>query len=156
MENRALRERLSRLSEASLRVNASLDLDAVLRGALDAARSLTGVRYRVITLLDDAGRVQDFLASGTTREETRRLWDTPDGTRIFDYLGSLSQPLRIADLLGLVRQLGIPGFRPPFPVDGPVSFWRRRPCTGASGSPTSLWPDGRRARSSAWRMRRRW
>ena len=121
-EVEALRERLSLLSQASLRINESLDFDQVLQGSLDSARSLTGARYGVITLLDEAGRVQDFLASGMTEEETRRLWDTPDGTRIFDYLSSLSQPLRIGDLLGLVRQMGIPDFRPPFPVDGPVSF----------------------------------
>ena len=121
-ENQGLRERLSLLSQASLRINASLDLDTVLQDVLDSARSLTGARYGVITLLDEAGRVQDFLASGMTGEEARRLWDSPDGTRIFDYLGGLSQPLRIPDLLGLLEQLGIPGFRPPFPVDGPVSF----------------------------------
>ena len=33
-ENAALRERLSRLSEASLRINESLDLDTVLQGVL--------------------------------------------------------------------------------------------------------------------------
>ena len=35
-ENAALRERLSRLSEASLRINESLDLDTVLQGILDS------------------------------------------------------------------------------------------------------------------------
>ena len=118
----SLQERLSRLSRASLRINASLDLDTLLQDVLDSARSLAGARYGVITLLDEAGRVQDFLASGMTGEEARRLWDSPDGTRIFDYLGGLPEPLRIPDLLGLLEQLGIAGFRPPFPVDGPVSF----------------------------------
>ena len=60
-ENEALRQRLSRLSEASLRINESLDFETVLQGVLDSARSLTGARYGVITLLDDAGRIQDFL-----------------------------------------------------------------------------------------------
>ena len=56
-EIETLRERLSRLSEASLRINESLDFDQVLQGALDFARSLTGARYGVMTLLDDAGLV---------------------------------------------------------------------------------------------------
>ena len=34
-ENQALRNRLSRLSEASLHINESLDLDAVLQGVLE-------------------------------------------------------------------------------------------------------------------------
>ena len=63
-ENQLLRERLSRLSAASLRINESLDFDQVLQGALDSARSLTGARVGVMTLLDDEGRVQNFLSSG--------------------------------------------------------------------------------------------
>ena len=51
----ALRDRLSRLSEASLRINESLDYPTVLQGVLDSARSLTGARYGVMTFLDDSG-----------------------------------------------------------------------------------------------------
>ena len=61
-----LRDRLSRLSQASLRINESLDFDTVLQGVLDSACSLTGARYGVITLLDGSGKVQDFLYSGLT------------------------------------------------------------------------------------------
>ena len=39
-ENRALRERLALLSQASLSINESLDFDTVLQGVLDSARSL--------------------------------------------------------------------------------------------------------------------
>ena len=52
-ENQVLRERLSRLSEASLRINESLDLDTVLRRVRDATR----VMCRSLTLTR--------LASGT-------------------------------------------------------------------------------------------
>ena len=37
-ENQALRQRLSRLSEASLRISESLDFETVLQGVLDSAR----------------------------------------------------------------------------------------------------------------------
>lgn len=40
----ALRHRLSRLSAASRRSNASFDFDTVLQGVLDSARSLTSAR----------------------------------------------------------------------------------------------------------------
>ena len=85
-ENGALRDRLSRLSEASLRINESLDLDTVLQGVLDSARSLTGARYGVLTLLDDSGGIRDFLSSGMTAEEAGQLWDLPGGMRLFEYL----------------------------------------------------------------------
>ena len=61
----ALRNRLTKLSEASLRINESLDLDTVLQEILDSARSLTDARYGVILTLDDTGQVEDFLASGS-------------------------------------------------------------------------------------------
>ena len=41
-----LRDRLSRLSQASLRINESLDFDTVLQGVLDSACSLTGGALR--------------------------------------------------------------------------------------------------------------
>ena len=50
-ENAALRDRLSRLSEASHRINESLDFDTVLTGVLDSACALTGAKYGVITPL---------------------------------------------------------------------------------------------------------
>ena len=75
-ENQALRERLSRLSEAGLRINESLDFDTVLQEVLDSARALTQARYGVITLLDESGRVLDYLSSGLTSEEAERSLGT--------------------------------------------------------------------------------
>ena len=118
----ALRERLSRLSEASLRINESLDFETVLQGVLDSARSLTGSRYGVITLLDDAGRIQDFLYSGLTSEQHRRFMDFPDGMAFFEYLSNIREPLRLQDFHSYTRSLGLPEFRPPFPVSSPLPF----------------------------------
>ncbi len=116
-EIEALRERLSRLSQASLRINESLDFDTVLQGALDSARSLTGARYGVMTLLDDAGGVRDFLSSGTTAQEAEELWLTPEGLQIFRAFTGISGPLRVPDLAEYVRGLGFPGFTFPMPVE---------------------------------------
>ena len=91
-ESKAPRERLWRLSEASLRINESLDFDTALQGVLDSARSLTAARYGVVTLLDDSGGIRDFLSSGMTGEEAGQLWDLPDGLRLFEYLGGISGP----------------------------------------------------------------
>ena len=117
----ALQERLSRLSEASLRINESLDFDEVLQGVLDSARSLTGARYGVMTLLDDAGSVQDFLSSGLTAEESGQLWLMPEGLRIFQALTNISEPVRIPDLAAHMRSLGFSDFTIPLPV-GVFSF----------------------------------
>ena len=122
MDNRdrdleTLRERLSRLSEASLRINESLEFDTVLQGVLDSSRSLTGARYGVMTLLDDEGMVQDFLSSGLTAEESERLWLMPDGLGVFQSLTDVSVPLRLPDLTEHVHALGFSEFTIPLPVD---------------------------------------
>ena len=113
----ALQERLSRLSEASVRINESLDLDTVLQGVLDSARSLTAARYGVMTLLGDAGQVLDFLSSGMTAQESERLWRMPEGPSIFQALTNVSEPMRIPDLAEHVRSLGFTEFAIPLPVD---------------------------------------
>ncbi|MCE2405559.1 MAG: response regulator [Dehalococcoidia bacterium] len=121
-EIETLRERLNRLSEASLRINESLDLDTVVQDALDSARSLTDARYGVITLLDDSGEVQDLLASGLTPEQARGCWDMPDGTRFFQYLNTIPGPLRLRDFYSHAGSLGLPELRPPVPVSSPFAF----------------------------------
>ena len=121
-ENEALRGRLSRLGEASLRINESLDFETVLQGVLDSARSLTGARYGVITLLDDAGRIQDFLYSGLTPEESRQFAELPNGMLFFERLSRIGEPLRLRDFHGYIRELGLPEFRPPMAVSSPLPF----------------------------------
>ncbi len=121
-ENQALRDRLSRLSEASLRINESLDFETVLQGALDSACSLTGARYGVIALAGAAGRIEDSVTSGLTPEEHRRFEDFPEGMLFFEYLNGISEPLRLRDFHSYTRARGLPEFRPPFPVSSPLPF----------------------------------
>ncbi len=117
----ALRERLSSLSEATLRINESLELDAVLQRVLDSARSLTRARYGVITLADDAGDLEGFLASGLTPEESQRLWEMPGGQAFSEYLSNLPGALRVRDFSSLTRAAGLPEFQTPFEVSSFLS-----------------------------------
>ena len=115
-ENEALKRRLSGLSEASLRLNESLDLDSVLQGVLDGAKLLTDARYALITTVDDVGQVEDFLVSGLSSSEAERLWEMPEGLEFFRYLNTLEEPLRVRDFGDHVVSLGLPEFRAPAPV----------------------------------------
>ena len=102
----ALRERVSRLSAAVLRVSANLDLDTVLHEVVDAARVLTGARYGVIATIDDNGRVEEFVASGLTAEEIDQLTAWSDGPKLFEHFRDLATPIQLADLPAYVRALG--------------------------------------------------
>ena len=108
VEIEALRERLSRLSQASLRISESLDVNTVLHEVVESARALTGARYGGITALDEAGQLQDFVTSGLTPEEHQRLVDLPEGPKLFEYFSGLSEPLRLRDLAAHIRSLGFP------------------------------------------------
>ncbi|MDE2968974.1 MAG: GAF domain-containing protein, partial [Chloroflexota bacterium] len=107
-----LRERLSRMSEASLRITESLDFDTVLQEVVDSSRALTASRYGAITVFGEAGQEPDFIVSGLTGEEHRGLWDMPEGRLFFEYLSGLEEPLRLSDIDGHLGALGMPKFLP--------------------------------------------
>ena len=111
-ENEALRERIAKLNAAVLRVNASLDLDTVLQEVVDSARALTGTRFGVIVTVDDDGRAQDFVTSGVTDEQHRRLAAWSHGPVFYERLRDLAGVFRLDDLPGDLREfdfLSAPG-----------------------------------------------
>ena len=106
-EIEALRARSATLNAAILRINASLDLDAVLREVVDSARALTGAQHGVIAAVDTSGEPRDVVTSGLTPDEHRLVLDWSDGLRVFEHLRDLPGPLRVTDLPGFVRSLGV-------------------------------------------------
>jgi len=111
-----LRNRLSRLAEASIRINESLDFDTVLQGVLDSACSLTGAQYGVLTLMDESDNLRDLLFSGMTEQQGQQFLELPDGRRLFEHFSSFLEPLRVPDLLGYIKSLGLPDIHLPIPV----------------------------------------
>ena len=105
-EIEALRERVSRLSAAVLRANASLDLDTVLQEVVDSARALTGARYGVIATLDGAGEIEAFVTSGFTPGEEDDMVAWPEGPQLFEHFRRLGAPVRVGNLPDYVRALG--------------------------------------------------
>ena len=102
----ALRERLSALSAASLRISASLDLDTVLHEIAEAARALTGARYAVITTIDDSGRLEDAVIDGFTPEQARQISEWTDNMQVFEALRDLPSPVRVTDMPAYIGGLG--------------------------------------------------
>jgi len=92
---RELEERLSRLSEASLRINESLDFDTVLQEVLDSARGLTSARYGVIGTRAEQGGLEAVLTSGTSEEEHRHLVGLPGIARVFERFFEIEEPQRV-------------------------------------------------------------
>ena len=102
----ALRERISMLHAAILRISASLDLDTVLREVVDSARALTGARYGMIATVDERGEILEFIAPGLTPQERRHIGQWPHGYPFFEHLRDLPGALRLADVPAYLRSLG--------------------------------------------------
>ncbi|MCY3784097.1 MAG: response regulator [Chloroflexi bacterium] len=107
-ENERLRSRLSRLTEAILRISQDLELDTVLQEIADSARSLTDARYAAITTQDDDGEPQDLVFSGLTSIESQELLAIPNGPALFHYLSGLKRPLRTRDFGAHISSAGFP------------------------------------------------
>ena len=106
-EDESPRDRASTLTAAILEISASLELDTVLRKVVDGARGLTGARLGIIATVDESGVPGEFLMSGFTPEQERELVEWPGGLRLVEHLHELPGPLRVGDLPGYVRELGL-------------------------------------------------
>ena len=110
--NQTLRERLSRLSEASVRINESLDFNVVLQEVIDNARYLTNARYGVISTMDEVGGLDALLTSGTTEEEHLKLIELPGGMKIFAHFSRIPGPLRLDNYYEYAVSVGLDGWLP--------------------------------------------
>ena len=123
-EIQSLQDRLSRLSEASLRITEDLDLDTVLQEVVDGARSLTGAGRGGLIVVDEAGQLQAFLTSGVTEEQHRLFVALPGGIDFFHYLTGMVEPLRVGDFSAHIASVGLPEVGPPL---GPVKSFLAAP-----------------------------
>ena len=123
LEVESLRNRLSRLSEASVRINESLDFETVLQGILNSARSLTGARFGLVLLRDDLRREQDFLVSGLTPHEHKLFMEwAKEEDLLFDFLIGLSEPFRGQDIFSDAESAGFRMFCPAIPMRCPMAY----------------------------------
>ena len=115
-ETESPRDRLSRLSEASLRINETLEFDDVLQEVVESARTLTGARYGMMATLNQSGGAEHFFSSGTTAEEHRQLEETPGGILFFEHIRGISELMRVSDFSSHFQSMGLTELRPPWPA----------------------------------------
>ena len=106
-ESEALRERISTLNAAILRISSTLDLDTVLAEAVESARGLTGARRGAVVTVDETGEPSNYVLSGFTAEQEQEAFAWPDSVRLFKRLRELPGPLRVADFPDYLRSIDI-------------------------------------------------
>ncbi len=104
----ALRERLAELSEAGIRISASLDADAAWREVVASARALTGAGCGGITTMDAAGGLRGRIVSGASSEDYQQFLNPPHGPGLWEYVREARQPVRLPDLEAHLRGWGFP------------------------------------------------
>ena len=97
-----------RLSQASLRISESLEVDTVLHEVVESACELTGAAAGGIVAVDHTGSAKDFVTYGVRPEEYQKCLDLPIGPRLWETLRRLTQPLRINDLSSHLVSQGFP------------------------------------------------
>jgi signal transduction histidine kinase len=91
-----------------------LDLEAVLRQVLTAARDLTGARYAAIGILDEQKRgLERFVHIGVEESTRQAIGHLPRGRGILGELIRHPTPLRLGDVSSHPRSYGFPPNHPP-------------------------------------------
>jgi signal transduction histidine kinase len=124
-------QRLRRLVQAGIRINAEHALDAVLQAVVDSARELVGSRYAALGVFDPtSAELKRFVTSGLDQEEIARIGPLPRGRGLLGVLLSDPKPLRLGDLRSHPLSSGVPEGHPPMSSFLGVPILRRKGAIG--------------------------
>jgi len=106
--------KLRRVLEATLLLEADLELPIVLRHFIEEARSMTSARYGALGVLDDQHTaLSEFITVGLEPEEEQKIGARPTGKGVLGLLITDPQALRLADLGSHPDSYGFPPNHPP-------------------------------------------
>lgn len=101
------------LVEAGIALTSELSLDVILQKLVDVARRQVSARYGALSVLDDEGRITQFVTSGISDDERARIGHIPVGKGLLGVLLHEGTGLRLADIGGDPRSVGFPPNHPP-------------------------------------------
>lgn len=108
------REQYQRLVEVIRSLVSELDLEALLRGVLTAARDLSGARFAALGVLDeDKIALERFVYLGVDDQQRQQIGSLPRGRGVLGELTRDPRPLRLADVGAHARSYGFPPGHPP-------------------------------------------
>jgi signal transduction histidine kinase len=109
----ATQGRLRGLLRANQLVIGGLDLPAVLRRIVDAARELVGARYAALGVIAPAGGLAEFVHTGMPEGTVERIGHLPQGKGLLGALIDDPRPIRLARITDDERSSGFPAAHPP-------------------------------------------
>ena len=104
-----LQDRLIALHKASLELVTDISLETLLERVVTLACEQAGAKYGALGVLDDEGRLKQFITAGMTTEEMKRIPHPPRGLGL---IGALmrgdSGTIRIPEIGSDARSVGFP------------------------------------------------
>ncbi len=107
------RDRVHALLEAVVAVGSNLQLEAVLRRIVEAAVTLVNARYGALGVIDQDGRLADFIPVGLDEAAITGIDHWPEGRGLLGLLITDSRLLRLADIASHPQSSGFPAGHPP-------------------------------------------
>jgi signal transduction histidine kinase len=107
-----LQERLIALHQASLELVEDVSLETLLERIATVACEQSNARYAAVGVLDEAGKLKQFISVGMTDEEIKRLPHPPHGHGLVGALMDTEAPIRLPDLTKDARSVGYPPHHP--------------------------------------------
>lgn len=101
--------KLRRVLEATLLLEADIEIRVLLHHFIEEAQSMTGARYGALGVLnDDRTALSDFLTVGLEAEEEQRIGARPTGQGVLGLLIRDPRPLRLSNLGTHDESFGFP------------------------------------------------
>ncbi|HEY4946510.1 MAG TPA: GAF domain-containing sensor histidine kinase [Acidimicrobiales bacterium] len=105
--------KLRRVIEATMLLEANLDLPTLLHHIVEEARSMTNARYGALGVLDDEGTaLAEFITVGLSIDEVERIGAPPTGQGVLGLLIVDPKPIRLANLSSHPESYGFPANHP--------------------------------------------
>jgi two-component system, NarL family, sensor histidine kinase DevS len=113
-EGRRVRQRFERLLSAGIAIFSEHALERVLQQVVDSAREVVGARYAALGVLaPDRKSLNQFVTSGVSEAERRRIGDLPTGRGLLGLVIREPKPIRTADITKHPKRYGFPPHHPP-------------------------------------------
>ena len=108
-----LPEAVEALDAAVRGISGVLDIDQVLQLIVDRVRELVSATYAALGIVDDTGRITQFITSGITADQRRAIGDLPRGHGLLGLIIRENRAYRIPSIASHPESYGFPPNHPP-------------------------------------------
>ena len=112
-ESPSLPPALQALDAAVRGISGVLDVEQVLQLIVDRVRELVGAQYAALGIVDEDGRITQFITSGISAEQRRAIGDLPRGQGLLGLIIRENRSFRIPHIGSHPASYGFPPNHPP-------------------------------------------